>query len=154
MSVVVEDPVLGPSDSGDDRGASYEECSTADLASTVVELAKLHAVVHAELLGVLGELGTRERVPGACRDTVEWVETRLGTLRSTAQEWTKVASALRDLPVLAGLYGSGSLSWDQVRHAVRFVTLGHRCGGLRGGGGVVGGAGRAAGPGAHRSDQG
>jgi hypothetical protein len=124
MSTMTEDPVLGPSDSGDDRGASYAGCSTADLASTVAELAKLHAVVHAELLGVLGELGTRAQVPGECRDTVEWVETRLGTLRSTAREWTKVAGALRDLPVLAGLYGSGSLSWDQVRHAVRFVTPG------------------------------
>jgi hypothetical protein len=124
MSTMTEDPTVGPSCGGDDRGASYADCSTAELASTVQELAKLHAVVHAELLGVLGELGTRAQVPGECRDTTEWVETRLGTLRSTAREWTKVATALRDLPVLAGLYADGSLSWDQVRHAVRFITPG------------------------------
>jgi hypothetical protein len=123
MSTMTEDPRVGPSD-GDDRGASYADCSTGDLAVTVCELAKLHAVVHAEVLGVLGELSTRPQVPGECRDLTEWVETRLGTQRSTAREWTKVATALRDLPVLAGLYGEGSVSWDQVRHAVRFVTPG------------------------------
>jgi hypothetical protein len=95
-----------------------------DLASTVAELAKLHAVVHAELLGVLGELGTRAQVPGECRDTVEWVETRLGTLRSTAREWTKVADGVAG-PAGAGRpVRGGVVSWDQVRHAVRFVTPG------------------------------
>jgi hypothetical protein len=122
MSTMTEDPTVGAS--GDDTAASYSECATGDLAATAQELAKLHAVVHAELLGVLGELGTRAQVPGDRRDMVEWVETCLGTLRSTAREWTKAAAALRDLPVLAGLYGSGTLSWDQVRHAVRFVTPG------------------------------
>jgi hypothetical protein len=122
MSTMTEDPTVGASDG--DAAASYAGCSTGDLAATAQELAKLAAVVHAELLGVLGELGTRPQVPGECRDVTEWVETRLGTLRSTAREWTKVAGALRDLPVLAGLYSSGSLSWDQVRHAVRFVTPG------------------------------
>jgi hypothetical protein len=123
MSTMTEDPTVGAS-GDDDTAASYADCSTGDLAATAQELAKLQAVVHAELLGVLGELGTRAQVPGDRRDMVEWTETYLGTLRSTAREWTKTAAALRDLPVLAGLYGSGTLSWDQVRHAVRFVTPG------------------------------
>jgi hypothetical protein len=126
MPTAVQDPVRspeqGPEHADADRGACYAECSTADLASAAQDLAKLHAVVHAELLCVLAELGTRAEVPGGCRDLVEWVQTRLGALRSTAREWTEVAAALVRLPVLGGLYAQGSLSWDQVRHAVRFVA--------------------------------
>jgi hypothetical protein len=128
MSTMTEDPTVGSCGDGDDRaasgGAGYSECSTEDVAAGAGDLVRLHAVVHAELLGVLRELAGRDRVPGGCRDLIEWCQVSFGVLAGTAREWVRVAVALGELPHLAELYASGAVTWDHIRHAVRFATPG------------------------------
>jgi hypothetical protein len=124
MSTMTEEPLVGDRGADDECGTSsgYADCSTEGVAATAGDLARLHAVVHAELLGVLRELDGRDRAPGGCRDLVEWCQASFGVLAGTAREWLRVAVALGDLPHLAALYGSGAVTWDHIRHAIRFAT--------------------------------
>ncbi len=51
-----------------------------------------------------------------------WLVNRYCMGHRTAAEWVRVAVALEDLPAIAAAYGSGGLSWDQVRSVTRFAT--------------------------------
>jgi hypothetical protein len=51
-----------------------------------------------------------------------WLAGRYGLAWGTAREWVRVAHALRRLPLIAGAYASGRLSWDQLRPLTRFAT--------------------------------
>ncbi|MGE3165844.1 MAG: HNH endonuclease [Planctomycetota bacterium] len=52
----------------------------------------------------------------------QYCDRELGIAKSTAYEYLKVGKALADLPGLRGMFASGDLSWDQVRHAARVAT--------------------------------
>ncbi|MGE3167181.1 MAG: HNH endonuclease [Planctomycetota bacterium] len=52
----------------------------------------------------------------------QYCDRELGIAKSTAYEYLKVGKALAVLPGLRGMFASGDLSWDQVRHAARVAT--------------------------------
>ncbi|MGE3167129.1 MAG: HNH endonuclease, partial [Planctomycetota bacterium] len=52
----------------------------------------------------------------------QYCDRELGIAKSTAYEYLKVGKALAVLPGLRGMFASGDLSWDQVRHAARAAT--------------------------------
>jgi len=77
----------------------------------------------AVLLRLLGELDAR----GAwglhgVSSCAHWASWRLGWSAGTARERVRVARALRDLPLLAGAFGAGRLSYAQVRAVTRVAT--------------------------------
>lgn len=53
-----------------------------------------------------------------------WLVNRYRLSRRTAAEWVRVARAIEELPALAAAYGSGRMSWDQLRAATRVTTPG------------------------------
>lgn len=52
-----------------------------------------------------------------------WLAARYRLTRGTAREWVRVGYALQRLPRIAAAYGSGRLSWDQLRPLTRFATV-------------------------------
>jgi hypothetical protein len=66
-----------------------------------------------------------------------WLAGRYNLAWGTAREWVRVAHALRSLPRIAGAYGRGEISWDQLRPLTEFATpetdalWAHRAPGLR-----------------------
>jgi hypothetical protein len=51
-----------------------------------------------------------------------WLAGRYGLAWGTARDWVRVAHALESLPQIARAYGSGGMSWDQLRPLTRFAT--------------------------------
>jgi hypothetical protein len=51
-----------------------------------------------------------------------WLAGRYGLAWGTARDWVRVAHALESLPQIARAYGSGGISWDQLRPLTRFAT--------------------------------
>jgi hypothetical protein len=128
-AAISDDAAAGDAGPGDDSGgagpgAGYGACGTGGLCDTARDLARLSGTVHAELLAILRELARRTELPDGSRDLTEWCVVHLRVLRSTARELIRVAVALGDLPHLAALYATGTVSWDQIRFAVRFAEPG------------------------------
>ncbi|MGY6502357.1 MAG: DUF222 domain-containing protein [Acidimicrobiales bacterium] len=114
---VVEEPVLGA------EASALAGCTPAERSDAVCQLGGLMASVHAKVLDTIAAVDARRdwEADGAWA-VVPWVVGQLGVSRRTAAEWVRVAHALQALPLLRRAYGEGSLSWDQVRPATRFVT--------------------------------
>jgi hypothetical protein len=51
-----------------------------------------------------------------------WLAARYSLGRGTAQEWVRVAHALRGLPRIARAYARGEISWDQLQPLTKFAT--------------------------------
>lgn len=75
---------------------------------------------HLELLSEVAGMDREEAwaFDGAA-SMANWLVNRYGLSRSTAADWTRVAHALQELPALRAAYGSGQLSWDQLRTVTR-----------------------------------
>jgi hypothetical protein len=125
MSITVEDPDARDRAGDGAPGADpYAGCPTVEVMAAGQQLAALMWATQAELLGLVRDLAGRPWPQDGCRDVVEWLQLRCGLLASTAREWVRVAEALQDLPAIAGVFATGAVSWDQVRHAVRFAVPG------------------------------
>lgn len=96
---------------------------TNDLEETYRQLDALECAVRAERLQVLAVLDEREvgRADGAL-DTVEWVCETSRVTRSHAREQVETARALRKLPAIRTVAGTGALSWDQPCPVAQLAT--------------------------------
>jgi hypothetical protein len=81
------------------------------------------AAASAAVLRVVARVDRQKlwREDGATSMT-SWLAGRYGLAWGTAREWVRVAHALEGLPRIARAYGSGGMSWDQLRPLTRFAT--------------------------------
>ncbi|HVL80653.1 MAG TPA: DUF222 domain-containing protein [Actinomycetota bacterium] len=97
--------------------------STAELADGIEQLHGLKLAVDAQMLEFVAAYD-------ACRGWAEdgsscmeaWLVARLAWTREYAFEVVRVARALEALPIVAGAYSEGTLSWDQTRALASFAT--------------------------------
>ena len=83
----------------------------------------LRCAAHLELLADVARMDREEAwtFDGAS-SMAGWLVARYGLSHHTAAEWVRVGVALEDLPALRAAYGTGRISWDQLRTATRFAT--------------------------------
>ena len=72
------------------------------------------------LVGQFDELGGW--ADGRTRTCAHWLNWKLGIAMPAARERVRVARALRELPLLAGAFGEGRLSYSKVRAVTRVAT--------------------------------
>src|ERR671914_2991885 len=105
-----------------DRGA-LSTCNSEELAGTVGQLHGIACAAHRHLLTVVAELDEREDYcDDGAPDMAGWLAAKLALRPATARAWVEVARALESLPAIADAYSAGTLSWDQVRAAIRVAT--------------------------------
>jgi hypothetical protein len=83
----------------------------------------VRCAAHLELLDEVARMDTAEAwtFDGAASMS-GWLVQRYGLSHHTASEWTRVAHALQQLPAIRAAYGTGRMSWDQVRTVTRFAN--------------------------------
>jgi hypothetical protein len=93
------------------------------LEAEIVELASQLTAASARLTRLIGEFDAAEgwREWGM-RSTAHWLSWHCGMGLGAAREQVRVARALRSLPVIAGDYAAGLLSYAKVRALTRFAT--------------------------------
>ena len=103
--------------------ASFDECSTAELADAIGQLHALACAAQRQMLAAVAAYDSREawREDGAT-SMAAWLAYRLGVSHRTGSEWGRTASALEDLPALADAFGEGRLSADQVVPLTKVAT--------------------------------
>lgn len=100
------------------------ELSDADLTTEITSWAGRVAAGEARLLALIGEMDERESwFSVGFLSCAHWLSARLGYGIGTARERVRVARALRDLPLIAQAFGSGRMSYAQVRAATRVATV-------------------------------
>ena len=101
---------------------------TAPLYDTnrYTELDRWFTVRSAAHLEILDEVARMDREEAWTFDGASsmagWLVARYGLSHHTASEWVRVAAAIGELPALRAAYGSGRLSWDQLRTVTRSAT--------------------------------
>ncbi|HSK23473.1 MAG TPA: DUF222 domain-containing protein [Egicoccus sp.] len=99
----------------------------ADLDDRAVEVAVHTRAVEASvalsrLFEVLAEFVVRGIwADQGCRTPGAWLSWKLGIGASTAREWVRVAVRLRELPLIAGRFADGTLSYSKVRALTRIA---------------------------------
>lgn len=102
---------------------AYLDCTPAERAQAISQLAALMAATHAELLDVItaAEVASDWTDDGATA-LAPWLVGSIGLSTPNAREWARVGVALQELPALRAVYASGAMSWDQIRPATKFAT--------------------------------
>lgn len=102
---------------------AYLECTPAERAQAIEQLAALMAAAHAQLLDVLtaADVASDWFDDGATA-LAPWLVGSIGLATPTAREWARVGVALQELPALRAKWAAGAMSWDQIRHATKFAT--------------------------------
>ena len=97
--------------------------SLAELSARLRRLSREADLTRAELVGALVRFDELEgwRAAGA-RSCAAWAVTELGHCRSLACLLLQVGRALRSLPIIAGLFRDGELSFSKVRALVRVAS--------------------------------
>jgi hypothetical protein len=93
------------------------------LEAEIVELSSQLTAATSRLLGLVGEFdaveGWRE---WGMRSTAHWLSWQCGVGLTAGREQVRVARALRRLPLLAGEFAAGRLSYSKVRAVSRVAT--------------------------------
>ena len=102
---------------------SLDACPSIDIEDAITQL---HAMITAStrhLLEYIREFDKREawRRDGATSAT-HWLCGRLNVSFATAKSWVESAHALAELPATTEAFGTGAISYDQVKELVRFAT--------------------------------
>ncbi|MEY2474969.1 MAG: hypothetical protein QOG87_284 [Actinomycetota bacterium] len=96
------------------------ESTDADLTDAIGQLHGVMACAHAHLLAVAAAYeGRQAHLDDGARNMAEWLVAQLGISYPTAKAWVRVAHALVRLPLLAGAFEEGRLSFEQVRVLVK-----------------------------------
>ncbi|MEY2476936.1 MAG: hypothetical protein QOG87_2251 [Actinomycetota bacterium] len=96
------------------------ESTNADLTDAIGQLHGVMACAHAHLLAVAAAYeGRQAHFDDGARNMAEWLVAQLGISYTTAKAWTRVAHGLGRLPLLAGAFEEGRLSFEQVRLLVK-----------------------------------
>jgi hypothetical protein len=96
-----------------------EAASEDELDRGIDSLCGLYYSSHAHLLAFIGAKDARD--PDS-RATVVGLSAKMGITIATARRWLETARLLRDLPHLAELYESGSLSYEKLEAVARVAT--------------------------------
>ena len=98
------------------------ESTNADLTDAIGQLHGVMACAHAHLLAIAATYENRQaHFEDGARNMAEWLVAQLGISYATAKAWTRVAHALDRLPLLAGAFEEGRLSFEQVRLLVKMA---------------------------------
>ena len=100
-----------------------DQCSSDELAGTIGQLHAVLCATERQLLAVVAAYDRREawRADGAT-SMAAWLAYRLGVSHRTGADWARTATALESLPALAGAFGEGRLSHDQVSPLAQVAT--------------------------------
>src|SRR4051812_2450296 len=93
------------------------------LEADIVALATQLTAATARLLDMIGEFDAAEGWRDwGMRSTAHWLTWKCGIGMTAAREQVRVARSLRGLPVTAGAFAAGRLSYSKVRAVTRFAT--------------------------------
>src|SRR3954449_6650894 len=115
---VVNRPSSVPSPSNSPRRRRLDE-----LHAEIVELATQLTAACSRLTRLIGEFDAAEAWgEWGMRSTAHWLSWHCGMGLGAAREQVRVARRLHELPVIAGEYAAGRLSYAKVRALTRFAT--------------------------------
>ena len=104
-------------------GAAATELSDVELEEQLCTWAGRLAAATAEFLRLLAEFDAREAWAGpGVRSCAHWLSWRCGMGLQAARDHVRVARRLRPLPVTAGAFAQGRLSYSKVRAICRVAT--------------------------------
>jgi hypothetical protein len=99
------------------------ECSFEELEEAALQLHNVKTAADARLCAVIGEIAERRAyLVDGCRDMASWLVARLNVNRHNANACSKVGTALRSLPQLAGMFSSAEICFDQLAPIARVAT--------------------------------
>jgi len=99
------------------------------MAAAITTLAGRLAAGEAEQLELIGEFDARQAWAGpGLLSCAHWVSWKTGMSPKAARERVRVARSLPALPVIAGAFGAGRLSFSQVRALTRVADAGNEAG--------------------------
>jgi hypothetical protein len=96
-----------------------------DLTEAVAQLHAAGCAIRKAMLEVVAAFDNRRLwADDGATSMAAWLVARLGVSYGTATAWCETADRLRWLPLLAGAFEEGRLSWDQVRAAAEVARVG------------------------------
>ncbi|MDA8185205.1 MAG: DUF222 domain-containing protein, partial [Actinomycetota bacterium] len=96
------------------------EASDDELVDAMEQLHGLMSAAHARLLSFVAAYEERGAfLSDGAPSMADWLAARLHLSRSSARAWAACASGLSHLPALAGAFGEGMLSFEQVEPLAR-----------------------------------
>lgn len=103
---------------------SFSDQSNDELADGICTWAGRLAAGTARLLDLVAEFDRREGWAGpGMLSCSHWLSWRISLAPGTAREWVRVARRLEELPAIHAAFGSGQMSWSQVRAVTRVATV-------------------------------
>lgn len=103
--------------------AELDQLPLEDLERDLVACASRLFALEAWFLRLLGAFDRREGWAGAgVRSCAHWLSWRCGISLHAAREKVRVARALETLPLIAGAFGAGRVSYSKVRAVTRVAT--------------------------------
>jgi hypothetical protein len=100
--------------------SSMAEASDDELVDAMEQLHGLMSAAHARLLSFVAAYEERGAfLSDGAPSMADWLAARLHLSRSSARAWAACASGLSHLPALAGAFGEGMLSFEQVEPLAR-----------------------------------
>jgi hypothetical protein len=94
------------------------------LEAEIVELSSQLTAATSRLLGLVGEFDVVEGLRAwGMRSTAHWLSWQCGVGLTAGREQVRVARALRLLPLVAGDFAAGRLSYSKVRAVSRVATV-------------------------------
>lgn len=100
--------------------SSIAEASDDELVDAMEQLHGLMSAAHARLLSFVAAYEERGAfLSDGAPSMADWLAARLHLSRSSARAWAACASGLSHLPALAGAFGEGMLSFEQVEPLAR-----------------------------------
>jgi len=107
----------------------FSHLTDVQMADAITTLAGRLAAGEAEQLELIGEFDAREAWAGpgllSCAHWLTWLTWMAGMSPNAARERVRVARSLPALPLIAGAFGSGRLSFSQVRALTRVADAGN-----------------------------
>lgn len=83
----------------------------------------MKCAAHLELLDDVARMDREEAwTCDGASSMAGWLVTRYRLSRRTANEWTRVAHRIQELPAIRAAFAAGRMSWDQLRAVTKFAT--------------------------------
>ncbi len=105
---------------------AYSDIPPQELSEAIGQMHALRCAVDRQMLGLIAafDAGQGWQADGAT-SVVPWLVNALGVSHATAAAWARTARRLEELPAVAGAYGGGRLSADQLAPVLRLATPGN-----------------------------
>jgi hypothetical protein len=101
----------------------FVECGPEELTDIIEQLQGIeHMARLFTLRAALAMEASKAHLQDGTPSIEGWLCYRLNVEPATARQWMEVARKLEDLPLLASMFESGQISWDQLRYAAEVAT--------------------------------